>query len=174
MIRAVVLSLLLAAGGGAQPAKPAAPSRAELLEAAREVMQKAKYCTLVTLGENGHPQARILDPFAAEDDFTVWLGTHAATRKVKEIARDPRVTLMYFDAAGPAYVTLIGRAAIVTDKAEKARRWKPEWAAFYENGPTGNEYTLIRVQPTRLEIVSYPHGYLGDAATWRPAAVEFP
>jgi general stress protein 26 len=169
-----LLAVLLCTGPiGAQPAPATPPSRADLLKAAREVMHKAKHCTLVTLGEDGHPQARILDPFDPGDDFTVWLGTNAATRKVREIARDPRVTLLYFDPAGPGFVTILGRAAIVSDRQERTRRWKPEWAAFYKDGPLGDDYVLIRVDPSRLEVVSYAHGLLGDEQTWRPPAVDF-
>jgi general stress protein 26 len=155
-----------------RPTEPGT-DRAGLLKAAREVMAAARYCTLITLGGDAHPQARIVDPFEPEADMTVWIATNPATRKVAEVRLDPRVTLLYFDSKGPAYVTLLGRANVVDDPAEKAKRWKEEWAQFYRDRNRGADYVLIRVTPRRLEIVSYPHGILNDPANWRPRSLDF-
>lgn len=153
---------------------PARPDRPVLLKAAREVMEKARYCALVTNAESGYPQARAIDAFAPEADMTVWIATNPVTRKVAEVKKDPRVTLYYYEPAGPGYVTLQGRATVVADPAEKAKRWKEDWAAFYKDKNRGDDYVLLRVTPVRLEVVSYGHGLLNDPASWRPLAVEFP
>ncbi len=162
----------LAAGLGAQ-APAAAPERAAVLKAARELMVKARYCGLVTLDAAGQPQARVVDAFEPEADFTVWIATNPLTRKVQEIRADPRVTLLYVSGA-EGYVTVIGQARLVSDPAEKARRWKEDWAAFYKDGNRGEDYQLIRVTPRRLEVVSYAHGVLNDPTTWKPVSVELP
>jgi len=161
---------LAAARAPAQDAPPPIP-RDSLLSAAREIMEAARYTALITLDSTGHPQARAIDPFAPEGGFVVWIGTNRRTRKVGEIRRDPRVTLYYFDELTAAYVTIRGTARIVTDTAETARRWKPEWEAFY---PDRAEYVLIAVTPQRLEIVSEGLGIVGDPATWAPPVVRFP
>ena len=46
----------------AQAAPATQPSRADVVAAARDVMEKAVYSTFITIGENGQPQARIVDP----------------------------------------------------------------------------------------------------------------
>ena len=150
------------------------PDRATVLKVAREVMQQARYCDMVTIGEDGQPQARVIDAFPPEADMTIWIATNPLSRKVAQIRKDPRVTLLYFSPSAMAYVTVIGRAALVTNPAEKAKRWKEDWAAFYKDRNHGEDYVLIRVTPVRLEIVSYGHGLLNDPASWRPLAVEFP
>lgn len=173
-----IAGLLLASGlpgaAAAQDAPPGTPPRAQVIAAAKDVMQTARYSTLITIGDDGQPQARIVDPFAPEADFTVWIATNPLTRKVGEIRRDPRVTLLYFNAAAAEYVTVLGTATLVADSAEKARHWKEEWAAFYKDGPRGDGYLLIRVQPTRLEVVSPRHGLVNDPGTWRPILVDLP
>jgi general stress protein 26 len=136
-------------------------------------MLKSRYCGLITLGPDGHPQARLVDALAPEADLSVWIATNPATRKVQEIRADARVTLFYADAPH-GYVTLIGRAALVDDPAEKARRWKDAWAPFYKDRNHGDDFQLIRVVPSRVEVVSYAHGVLNDPQTWRPQAVELP
>lgn len=152
---------------------PAAPSgRAAIVKAAADVMQRARYCALVTIGADGQPQARVVDAFAPEDDLTVWIATKPVTRKVEQIRADPRVTLFYFDPGGPDYVTLLGTAELVTDPAAKKAHWKKEWAGFYKDENRGDDYLLIKVRPRRLEIVSARHGIAGDPATWRPVILD--
>jgi general stress protein 26 len=158
----------------AQVATPGSPPRAQVIAGARDVIRTARYSTLATIGQDGQPQARIVDPFAPEPDFTIWIATNPLTRKVTEIKRDPRVTLLYFNAAAAEYVTVQGTATFVTDSVEKARHWKQEWTAFYKDGPRGDAYLLIRVRPTRLEVVSPRHGLVNDPKTWRPVIVNMP
>ncbi len=169
---ACLLCLPTVAATQAVPAET--PERAKIMAAAEEVMQKARYCALVTLGQDGHPQARVVDPLTPEQDLTVWIATNPLTRKVGQIRADPRVTLFYFDPAGPAYVTLLAKAELVTNPAEKARHWKEDWAAFYSDKYRGEDFVLIRCKPLRLEVVSYGHGILNEPTTWRPTTIEFP
>jgi general stress protein 26 len=147
--------------------------RGRVIAAAREIVSSARYATLTTVGSDGHPQSRVVDPFEPDSGFTVWIGTNRLTRKVSEITANPRVTLLYFAADAGEYVTLVGIAAIVADSTERASRWKAEWAAFYEGGPLGEQYTLIRVRPLRLEVVSPERGILGDERTWLPVRIDF-
>ncbi len=109
-----------------------------------------------------------------DTNFITWIATNPITRKVNEIRRNPRVTLLYFDTASSSYVTLVGRAAIVADAAEKATHWKEEWAPFYDTRDGKRDFTLIRLTPTRLEIVSPGRGLAGDPKTWRPLTLSFP
>lgn len=169
-LRGIVVLLLLWRASAVAADGPGAEPEARLLAAAREIIAAAGYCALVTVDATGRPQARAMEPFAPDDDFVVWMATNPATRKVGEIRADPRVTLYYFDPAGPSYVTLLGRARLIDDPQEKAKRWREGWEAFYPNREEG--YLLVEVTPERIEVVSVPHGIVGDEATWRPPAVE--
>lgn len=157
-----------AGGTGAEPSKRVEATAP--IDVAREVMAAARYCALATVGEDGRPQVRAMDPFPPEKDLTVWLATNPRSRKVRQIEADPRVALYYFDPAGGAYATLHGRARLVDDPEEKQARWKEEWSAFYPDREAG--YLLIEVTPERLEVVSEKHGLVGDPDTWAPSAVE--
>ena len=156
-----------------EPARAPAPAadRGAVVAAARTLIARTPFATLSTIGEDGAPQSRIVEPFPVEDNFTVWIATNSSTRKVREIERNPRVTVLYFDQQGPGYVSLIGSAAVVRDPAEKAKRWKESWVAFYKDRNRGEDYTLIRVTPTRLEISSPSQGMNNDPATWQPVTI---
>jgi general stress protein 26 len=150
----------------------ATPSRAAILAAARVVVDRARYATFGTLDERGAPQARIVDPFSPEDEFTIWVATNSRSRKVEQIARDPRVVLTYLDRVAQHYVTIVGTAVVVRDLAARAARWKEEWAPFYADGYRGDDYVLLRVIPVRLEIVAPELGMINDPTTWRPVVLE--
>jgi general stress protein 26 len=159
-----------------QAPSPPAPERTRemILDSARQIMTKARYCALVTLGPDGHPHAREIDAFAPESDLTVWIATNPVTRKVKEIQQDSRVTLYYAAENASGYVTILGHAQVVNDAGEKSSRWKENWAGFYADKNRGPDYVLIRVRPVNLEIVSYPDKLVNDPKTWRPISIDFP
>ena len=135
------------------------------IDAARALMTRVRYCALITAGEDGQPQARTIDPSAPDANMKVWFVTNPATRKVKQIERDPRVTLYYFDEKAPGYVTLIGTAKRVENV------WLEKWTPFYPGGATGA--VVYEVTPVRLEVVDSSRGVVGDSKTWTPPSVDF-
>jgi general stress protein 26 len=149
----------------------ATPTRDTLIAAARQIMESAHFCALITLDKSGHPRARAMDPFSPEDDMTVWLGTNRRTRKVQDIKNDERVTLFYLDPNAKGYVSVYGTARVVDDSQETARRWKTEWSRFYPDKE--KSYILIEVTPSKLEVVNYERRVTGDPSTWKPPSVEF-
>jgi general stress protein 26 len=160
------LGLLLPIGMTAQVV-----SEDSLVLIAHEIIDAAHFVALISLDADGHPQARVMDPFPPESDMTVWLATNPRSRKVEQIRKDNRVTLYYFDKSGLGTVTLMGTARLVDDPAEKAKRWKAGWEAFYPD--RDSSYLLIEFRPVRMEIVSIKHGLSGDPQTWTPDRVEF-
>lgn len=169
---ALLLALSARAPLGAQVAQGDTPPRPQVIAAAKEIMQAARYCTLVTIGPDGQPQARIVDPFLPDSDLTIWIATNPLTRKVQEIRRDPRVTLLYFNSATFEYVTVLGTAVLDTDSLQKAGHWKAEWAPLYKDQNRGDDYVLLRVRPLRLEVVSGRRGMRNDPKTWRPVILD--
>ena len=148
------------------------PSREAIIEAAEDIMGAAGNCALVTIGPDGAPQARMMNPFPAEEDLSVWMATHRDTRKVAEMRAEPRVTLIYFDPDDPGYATLVGRVRLVDDPAEKRARWKDAWSSYYPDGPEGEPYLLIEFVPGRLEVISVKHDIAADPLAWKAAVVD--
>jgi general stress protein 26 len=164
---AAVLVAVLAGNSSAQSAD-------QIRAAAFDVMKAARYCTLITLGADGQPQARIVDPLVVESEGRIWIATNPLTRKVAEIKRDSRVTLMFFNQPANEYVTVLARASVVTDAGRKAAHWKPEWKPFYKEQAAGADFMLFEVTPFRLEISSPRHKLNNDPNTWRPVVLDLP
>ena len=170
----IAILLVVALLPPAAAAQAPQPSRDAVIAAAIDIIQKAHYCTFVTIGEDGQPQARIVDPIAPDASFTIWFATNPLTRKVNQVRRNPKVTLLCFDTATSSYVSVMGRGDLVTDRMEKQRHWKADWASIYPKGSGTDEFMLIRITPARVEIVSESRGMIGDAKTWRPLSIDFP
>lgn len=164
------LAVLGASSLLAQTSPAAAPDRARILSTARSVMNTARYASLITLGARKQPQARIVDPLAPDDKMAIYIATNPLSRKVSEIKKDARVTLLYFDAARPAYVTLMGRAKAVSG-SEKAAHFKADWSGFFSREKP-DAYILYRIAVSRIEVVSPRDGLSGDPITWRPEIVD--
>jgi general stress protein 26 len=149
------------------------PSPTQIRAAAIDIMKAARQCTMVTIGDDGQPQARIVEPLIAADG-SVWIATNSLTRKVQEIKKDPRVTLMFFNQAASEYVAVLGRATLVTDAARKAAHWRAEWKPFYKDEHRGADFMLYEVRPHRLEVSSARHKLDNDPKTWRPVILDIP
>lgn len=167
----LVLVSLIAADSVSGQTATAGTSRQELLTAAREIMATARYAALITTGANGRINARTMDPFPPTAEMEIWFGTNPRSRKVRELRRNPRVTIYYVDPIAQAYVTILGTARLVNDPREKARRWKDEWKPFYPDRE--KSYLLIAVTPERLEVINVSKGLNGDPITWNPHTVTF-
>ena len=172
LVAFVAVSVLALGGCGSQVAAtaPSPPDDAAILRAARRMMIDMRYCALITIGDDGQPQARTIDPSPPDSRMVVSFATVGATRKVRQIERNARVTLYYFDARSPGYVTLIGTARPVADRKEKQRRWLEKWTPFYPGGAETS--VLYEVIPVRIEVVDVARGIVGDPQTWLPPSVS--
>jgi general stress protein 26 len=171
---AFLLSLLFVAGAAPASAQekppPPADERSRLLAAAREIMGAQTYCALVTIDETGRPQVRTMNPFPPEADMTVWFATNTRSRKVREMRRDPRVTLYYSDHQNAiGYVALAGRAVLVEDMQEILKRKRAYWDQAF---PGLRNLVLIKVVPERLDVLNYKAGVQADPETWRTPSIE--
>ncbi len=150
---------------------PTSADESTLVDAAREVAENAGFVTLITQGDDGRARSRIMDPHLPGENFVVWMATNPQSRKVEELRRDPRVTLHYFQADPPAYVTLHGRATLVNDAEAKLKYWKEEWAPHWPDRE--ESLLLIRVEPEWLEVVDPANEVFPDPQTWQPQGVAF-
>ena len=164
----VVGSVTVLANG--QPATALDPQ--PYVEAARAIAQAAQWAFLITVDRDGQPQSRLMQPFAPDPDFEIWLGTTAGSRKVEQLRHNPRATLSYLDPKGPDYLTLIGAARVVDAVNAKRAHWREGWEKFFPGGPDGPEYVVIAFTPARIELVSNTHGIAHEPASPAPAIVE--
>lgn len=129
------------------------------------------WCNLATLDGRGRPRSRVVHPIW--DGEVGWIGTLGSTPKVREVARDPHVSLAYVaDVAKPVYAECL--AAWVDDRGEIARIWELfrstppplgyDPSSFF-GSPDNPDFGLLRLTPWRVEVTNWPVG----TRVWRTA-----
>lgn len=136
----------------------------ELYQLALDIMARAPYSFLITMtGTEAGVHARLMEHYGPDEDGAIWLGSLPGTRKINEVQDDPRVTLTFEITAERAFVVASGQAAVVDDAAARRRWWRAEWTEFFPGGPD-HGYAVMRVEMTRIEVLSYAAGAAGDHA----------
>ena len=153
-----------------------------LLQLARKLIDDLTFCVAATQGEDGDVSARIIQPMPLQDDWTVDTITNRRCRKVREVERSRRMTLLYQHDQDKSYVCLIGRAEIVEDVELKRSIWKPGHYRWNPRGPDDPDTIFVRLVTDRIELWSAvhdvlppPEGYsaavlLREGGHWRYAA----
>jgi general stress protein 26 len=127
--------------------------RAEFFRAVEAAAKQAIWCALATSSSSG-PRVRMVHP--TWEGETLWFATGTSSPKVRQLESDPRVDLQ-FQVSPPEFVHLMvrGNASIVKDEAEKKRVWDVidyDLGQFWPGGPGDPEYSLVRVEPRRVEL----------------------
>ena len=156
---------------GSQRRKNFTPQEQHIMQAARGIISRAYFGTLITIDQNGNAKARLMEPFAPEKHFVIYLATNPKSRKVQEIQQNHRATLYYVDEPRTGYVSLYGNIDIVTNDSIKKAHWKNGWERFYPN--KSDAYMLLKFTPDYIEVISIRDSLTGDANNWQPARVEF-
>lgn len=149
-----------------------AARRERAIRVARDIIKSARFAALITQDPATGSAARTIDPAPPDSAMVVRFVTNPRSRKVRQLARDARVTLYYFDAKGMRYAAISGVAREVREAAKKAALWYAEWTPFYPQRERGA--ALYEVVPQRLEVVSDGDGVVGDSVSWAVPVVRFP
>ena len=108
-----------------------------------------------------------MDPFIPNNDLIVYLVTNPQSRKVSEIKKDPRVSLIFQNLNG--YVSISGKVTFISKKFNK-NFWKKEWNPYYKNKDMAQ---ILKVTPLVLEIINSDVGIVGNNETWSPVKINF-
>lgn len=128
-----------------------------LLELARTLIGDLTFCVAGTLGEDGDVSARIVQPLPVRDDWTVDTLTNRRCRKVREVERTGRMTLLYQHDQDKSYVCLVGRAEVVEDRELKRAIWKSGHDRWNPKGPEDPDTVFVRLFTERVELWSAIH-----------------
>ena len=133
-----------------------AVSRKEALETINRLIKNIKIAMLTTVDGRGHLHSRPMDTHEQEFDGDVWFFSESKSRKVKNVSETPDVNVSY--ASGNSYVSMSGKAEIVTDVAKKRELWKDDLKAWFENGPEDPNVVLLKITTHTAEYWEGPPG----------------
>jgi PPOX class probable F420-dependent enzyme len=121
-----------------------------LNESAREVLDGPHFAVLATSNADGRPQSSVI--FVKRDGDTVVFSTIKRRLKTRNMARDPRVSLLVVDKENGRYVEIRGSVEI-TDDPEKRLLYEM-YDRFMGGMPPppepDAERLIVRVRPDKL------------------------
>ena len=143
----------------------------ELLATAVAVLRSHPYGFLGTAGVDG-PSQRLVQHLRVDDDATVWVGTSPRSRKVAEVGRTAGASYAVEDRDTVAYATVIGTAEVVDDLTTRRALWEEGLRAFFPAGPDGDDFVLLALRPSAVELMSFGAGIHPDPYGLVPARIE--
>lgn len=144
----------------------------QLLAAVRELIKATEYCFFITESTDGHPHARLMQPYDPDNDLTMYFGASPRSRKVRELHRQKKVSLAFYNQQETAYVTLLGTATMTDDPTLCQRYWRANWNDLFPGGPEGSDYILIKFVPERIEMMNYAHQAMPQPYSLHPTILK--
>ena len=125
-----------------------------LNDKAKALLDKPKqFATISTIEPDGRPQSSVV--WYVRDGDDVLVSTVAARRKNKNMVRDPRMTLLVYDAENPyTYVEIRGRVEMTTEGGREliddlARAYMGADRYTMDDG-TDNVRVVCRIVPEKV------------------------
>lgn len=133
---------------------------------------KIVWCTFTTIDRADRPRSRIMHPIW--EGSQGWVATGRHTLKAKHIARNPWVSLCYWDPDhNQAYVDC--KAEWADDAETRERVWHLynetpppmgyDLSTFWPDGPDHENFGVLKLTPWRIELSSLSN--LNDSKVWR-------
>jgi general stress protein 26 len=120
----------------------------------RELLQRGGVAMLVTFDNRGAGDGRPMLPLWLCNDPHIYFLTHQDSRKVTQIAEQPRVVLTM--TSGHCYFVVLGSAYASKDPAVIRRLWHPSYRAWFPAGKDDREATVLRVVIDRVNYWEPP------------------
>ena len=126
-------------------------NRSKTIKQVADMMRDLDFCMLTTQSADGGLRARPMSNNGeVEFDGDVWFFSVTDSRKVADIASDPRVELSFADPEQFLFISMSGDASIVRDADKKRELWVDDIEEWFDGGPESEEIVLIKVTPTTI------------------------
>ncbi len=145
-------------------------THAEGVKKIAEIIKDIRIAMLVTIDVRGIPNSR---PMATQgDDFrgTLWFFTDRDSPKVRDIANNPYVNIVYEKTAAESYLSMVGKAEIDDDRDRMRAMWSPWMKAWFDSAEDP-DLCLIRVTVEEAEYWDTPGGKVASLISLVKGAV---
>jgi general stress protein 26 len=82
-----------------------------------------------------------------DNDDHLWFFSNKFSNKNKEIENDSHVQLFHSNNSESEYLSIYGEAEILTDRKKIEELWNPIVKAWFHDGKTDTDITIIKVKP---------------------------
>jgi general stress protein 26 len=121
------------------------------LESIARKMRHLDIATFTTLTDGGALGSRPMSNNGdVEYDGNSYYFTHESTRMVRDIARNPQVSLG-FEGMDGLHIAVTGKAEVIQDKAAFEAHWVPDLDNWFDQGVDTPGLVLLKVKAQRVK-----------------------
>ncbi|AYA36292.1 general stress protein [Hymenobacter oligotrophus] len=128
-----------------------------------ERIKDIKIAMMTTLEPDGSLHARPMYTHEPEADGTLWFFTELDSPKIDEVQQDRHVNLGYSKPQDNLYVSISGRARIVTDRAKIKELWTESLRTWFPKGSDDPNIALLCISIDKGEYWDQPSNVLVHA-----------
>jgi general stress protein 26 len=121
-----------------------------------ELIRDMKFAMLTTLDPDGCLRSRPMATQNREFDGDLWFFTSKNSGKISSIQNDQHVNVAFADPDDQRYVSVSGRAEIVSDRQKISELWSPAMQTWFPKGKDDPQISLIRVRAESAEYWDSP------------------
>ena len=129
-------------------------AKSDLKKQVVELINSNRYSKLITFGLDGAPHGRIMTNLPLGKDMVIWFATGLSTNKIKDIKKNPTVSVFIDDPNDQTNASIIGKAQIVTDNKLRKKFWQEPFGFFFPGGPSDADYCLLKITPKKVEYLN--------------------
>ncbi len=115
----------------------------------RKILHAFDTAMLVTQEPDGHLRARPMYIADATDEGDLWFVTQNDTEKTRDVSQNPQCAVVV--QGDGRYLSLSGRASVLTDPQRVRTLWRETWRAWFPRGPEDPKLGLIHVEAFEAE-----------------------
>jgi general stress protein 26 len=123
----------------------------ESLKYFRDEINEVKTAMLTTYNPDKGFSSRPMGTADVDDEGNIWFFTSEHSEKASEISVENTISLTYSDPKNHTYLSIMGEAEFVDDKAKMKELWNPFVKAFFPEGLNDPKLILLKIIPTDAE-----------------------
>jgi general stress protein 26 len=138
-------------------------NKSEIMQLAIQLINNTEVAYFTTVS-NGVPYTRALENLRNEkkfpkaskmfadhrNDLLIYFSTNTSSTKVKQIKKNPAVSVYYCKQKEYLGVMLGGLIKIITDQNIKEGLWEEGWERYYPEGVEDEDYTVLHLLPNHI------------------------
>lgn len=133
----------------------------EAIEKIKGIIDKANSCFFCTkIKSNESFSTRPMSVQEVDDEGNLWFLSAEDSHKNDELSEDPYVQLLFQGSQYSDFLSVYGKASVITDKAKIKALWKPVLKTWFTEGENDPRITVIKVKPDEGYYWDTKHGIM--------------
>jgi general stress protein 26 len=119
-------------------------TKEEAIEKGHNLADRSAIAMLGSIGAEGYPCIKAMIKVENEGIKTIWFSTNTSSKRVGELASNPKACVYFVDQEKWMGLLLTGTVEILQDPESRKRLWREGCEIYYRQGVNDPDYTVLR------------------------------